>query len=92
MYASVGRMDETARLFRVYGALYTRGLPEELRNRTTIAEIVNVADDANQTIEFTLAAPQKITDGARGRRGQEPEGGYDHHARGGKVPVALQVR
>jgi hypothetical protein len=60
MYASVGRLDETTRLFRVYGALYTRGLPEELRARTTIAEIINVADDANQTVEFTLAVPQKI--------------------------------
>jgi CubicO group peptidase (beta-lactamase class C family) len=60
MYASVGRLDETTRLFRVYGALYTRGLPEELRARTTIAEIINVADDANQTVEFTLAVPQKV--------------------------------
>ena len=86
MYASVGRADEATRLFRVYGALYTKGLPAELANRPRIAEIAGVADDANQTVEFALPASQKIRVYAagEGQAGQMFDYGWIESADTGK--------
>lgn len=58
--ASVGRANDSARLFKAYGELYTKGLPADLASKKSIAEIVRVADNADQTVEFTLAQDQMI--------------------------------
>ena len=58
--ASVGRASDSARLFKAYGELYTKGLPADLASKKSIAEIVRVADNADQTVEFTLAQDQMI--------------------------------
>ncbi|MFY9608902.1 MAG: serine hydrolase domain-containing protein [Blastocatellia bacterium] len=60
MYGSVGRAGDTSRLFKVYGELYSKALPDELAKRTAIAEIVRVADDADKSIEFALAREQQV--------------------------------
>ena len=58
--SSVGRTDDSARLFKVYGELYTKGLPGDIANRKSIAEIVRVADDADKTVEFVLPNEQTV--------------------------------
>jgi uncharacterized protein (TIGR02246 family) len=58
--ASVGRAGDSSRLFRVYGELYTKGLPGDLASKKSIAEIVRVGDNADQTVEFAVAQEQII--------------------------------
>ena len=58
--SSVGRTDDSARLFKVYGELYTKGLPGDIADKKSIAEIVRVADDADKTVEFVLPAEQTV--------------------------------
>ncbi|HEX8337933.1 MAG TPA: serine hydrolase [Pyrinomonadaceae bacterium] len=74
--ASVGRGDEARRLMLVYGELYSKPLPAELSAKTPIARISEVADDAKQTAEFTLAGAASLRVFAQG----EGDGGrmYDY--------------
>jgi CubicO group peptidase (beta-lactamase class C family) len=58
--ASVGRAADSTRLFKAYGELYSKGLPRELASKTALAEIVRASDNADQTVEFTLAKPQTV--------------------------------
>jgi CubicO group peptidase (beta-lactamase class C family) len=58
--ASVGRADDSSRLFKVYGELYSKPLPDDLAKRSAIAEIIRVGDGADRTIEFTLTREQKL--------------------------------
>ena len=58
--ASVGKAADSARLFRVYGELYTKGLPGDLSSKKSIAEIPRVGDNADQTVEFALAQDQMV--------------------------------
>lgn len=58
--ASVGRSGDSPRLFKAYGELYTKRLPEDLVSKKSIAEIVRVSDNADQTVEFTLPHEQSI--------------------------------
>ncbi|MCA1849590.1 MAG: hypothetical protein LC672_00710, partial [Acidobacteria bacterium] len=60
VYGSVGKRDEAARLFRVYGELYAKAMPDDLSKKTAIAEITRVADDADKTVEFTLTRAQNV--------------------------------
>ena len=58
--ASVGKTSDSARLFQVYGDLYTKGLPPDLTSMKLISEIARVGDDADQTTEFTLSQDQAV--------------------------------
>lgn len=60
VYGSVGRRDEAARLFKVYGGLYWKSLPDDLAKRAAMAQIVRVTDDADQTTEFNLPHSQSV--------------------------------
>jgi hypothetical protein len=60
MFASVGKREEATRLFKVYGELYSKGLPEDLARKTSLAEITHVGDDADRTVEFSLPRPQQV--------------------------------
>jgi len=60
MFASVGKREEATRLFKVYGELYSKGLPEDLARKTSLAEITRVGDDADRTVEFSLPRPQQV--------------------------------
>ncbi|HWO01612.1 MAG TPA: serine hydrolase domain-containing protein [Blastocatellia bacterium] len=60
MYASVGRAGESSRLFKVYGELYSKPLPDDLAKRKAIAEIVRVGDDSDKTVEFALPRAQGV--------------------------------
>lgn len=58
--ASVGRSGDSSRLFKAYGELYTKRLPEDLVSKKSIVEIVRVSDNADQTVEFTLPQEQNV--------------------------------
>ncbi|MEK6321397.1 MAG: serine hydrolase [Acidobacteriota bacterium] len=58
--ASVGRSGDSSRLFKIYGELYTKALPDDLVARKSIVEIVRVPDNADQTVEFTLPQEQNV--------------------------------
>jgi hypothetical protein len=60
MYASVGKMGDSSRLFKAYGATYSKGLPDELAKKRALAEIIRVADGADQTVEFSLPRSQSL--------------------------------
>lgn len=57
---SVGQRAEASRLMKIYGELFLKGLPEDLAKKTAVAQIVNVADEADKTVEFSLAGEKQI--------------------------------
>ena len=85
--ASVGKAGDSARLFQVYGDLYTKGLPADLTSMKLIAELVRVGDDADQTVEFTLAQDQVVRAFAigEGQSGQLFDYGWIEKADGTRV-------
>lgn len=87
MYGSIGRAGDSSRLFKVYGELYSRGLPDELAKRTAIAEIVRVADDADKSVEFVLARERQVRVFAtgEGQAGQMFDYGWIESADSGKT-------
>jgi hypothetical protein len=58
--ASVGRAADSAQMFRAYGDLYSKGLPEDLASRKPLAEISRVNDNADKTTTFSLATEQNV--------------------------------
>jgi CubicO group peptidase (beta-lactamase class C family) len=58
--ASVGRAADSARLFKSYGELYSKGLPADLASTKALAEIVRVADDSDKTAEFSVSQEQTV--------------------------------
>jgi hypothetical protein len=60
IYQSVGRTAEAAQLIKTYGELFSRPLPEELTRLQLIAQIVNVQDNEDKSVAFSLAASQEV--------------------------------
>jgi CubicO group peptidase (beta-lactamase class C family) len=60
MYSSVGQTSDSTRLVKTYGALFSKSLPDDLAKTSALAQIVRVADGANETVEFNLPRPQNI--------------------------------
>jgi CubicO group peptidase (beta-lactamase class C family) len=84
---SVGRRDDTRRLTRVYGALYLKPLPAELAGKTAVAQITEVADDQDKTVEFTLGRETSVRVFAQGEGtgGQMFDYGWIENAETGKT-------
>jgi hypothetical protein len=85
--ASVGRMSDATRLFKAYGELYARSLPDDLPQRTPIAQIVRVADNADQTVEFDVAQSRRLRIFAlgEGQGGQMYDYGWIESSGTGKI-------
>ena len=60
IYQSVGRASEVTPLMKMYGELYSRPMPEELVKRQVIAQIVQVLDNEDKSVAFTLATSQDV--------------------------------
>lgn len=84
---SVGRADEATRMYRLYGETYGKSLPVELSKKTPLAEIARVADEKNETVEFTLAREQRVRIYAAGEGfgGQMYDYGWIENAETGKT-------
>jgi len=58
--ASVGRPGDSTQMFKAYSDLYSKGLPDDLRSKRAIAEIVRVDDNADKTTTFAVATEQSV--------------------------------
>lgn len=87
MASSVGQAGEVARLFKVYGRMYSKPMPEDLSSKTALAEIKGVADDADKTVEFNLAEGRSVRVFAigEGQGGQMYDYGWIENAETGKA-------
>ncbi len=85
--ASVGKRDDATRLFKAYGELYARSLPDDLPQRTPVAQIVRVADNADQTVEFDVAQNRRLRIFAlgEGQGGQMYDYGWIESSGTGKI-------
>jgi hypothetical protein len=92
-YSSVGKTGESSRLFKAYGALYSRGLPDDLARKSAIAEILRVADDADQAVEFSLPRAQSVRVFAigEGLGGEIFDYGWIESAETGKIVWQMQA-
>jgi CubicO group peptidase (beta-lactamase class C family) len=60
IHQSVGRATDAAQLMKVYGELYSKPMPDDLVKLPVIAEIVQVLDNADKSVAFTLGASQEV--------------------------------
>jgi CubicO group peptidase (beta-lactamase class C family) len=57
---SVGRAAEAAQLMKMYGELFSKPMPEDLAKLPVIAQIVQVLDNENKSVAFSLARSQEV--------------------------------
>jgi hypothetical protein len=60
IHQSVGRTTEATQLTRLYGELFSNPLPADLAAMPVIAQIVQVLDNEDKTVPFTLTGPQEV--------------------------------
>lgn len=60
IYQSVGQPTEAARLMQTYGKLYSKSLPEDLAKMPVVAQIVQVLDNEDKTVAFSLPSRQEV--------------------------------
>lgn len=60
IYQSVGRGADVTPLMKMYGELYSKPMPDDLLKRQAIAQIVQVLDNEDKTVAFTLAKSEDV--------------------------------
>jgi len=60
IHQSVGRATEAAQLMRMYGELFSKPMPEDLAKLPVIAQIVQVLDNEDKTVTFSLPSSQEV--------------------------------
>lgn len=60
IYQNVGRTADALRLTKVYGEVYSKPLPRDLVKLPVIAQIVEVLDNEDKTVAFSLATKQDV--------------------------------
>ncbi len=60
IHQSVGRASEAAQLMGMYGELFSRPMPEELAKLPVIAQLVQVLDNEDKSMAFSLASTQEV--------------------------------
>ncbi len=60
IYQSVGRASDVTPLMKTYGELYSKPMPDDLVKRQVIAQIVQVLDNEDKSVAFTLATSQDV--------------------------------
>jgi hypothetical protein len=60
IYVSTGRQSEALQLMKLYGELYSKPLPDDLIKLPLIAQIVQVLDKEDKSVEFSLASNQDV--------------------------------
>jgi CubicO group peptidase (beta-lactamase class C family) len=60
IYQSVGRATDGLPLVKMYGELYSKPMPDDLLKLPVIAQIVQVLDKEDKTVEFSLAKSQDV--------------------------------
>ena len=57
---SVGRATDTTPLMKLYGDLYSKPMPDDLVKLPVIAQIVQVLDNEDKSVAFSLASSQEV--------------------------------
>ena len=60
IYQSVGRATEVAPLMKMYGEIYSKPMPADLVKLPVIAQIIQVLDNEDKSLAFTLAKSQEV--------------------------------
>lgn len=60
IHQSVGRATEAAQLMKTYGDLFSKPMPEELAKLPVIAQIVQVLDNEDKSVAFSLPGKQEV--------------------------------
>ena len=60
IYQSVGRANEGLPLVKLYGELYSKPMPADLVKLPLVAQIVEVPDNEDKTVPFSLASSQAV--------------------------------
>ncbi len=60
IYQSVGRATDAAQLMKMYGELYSKPMPDDLLKLPVIAQIVQVLDNEDKSVAFSLASSQDV--------------------------------
>ena len=60
IYQSVGRATDAAPLMKMYGELYSKPMPDDLVKLPVLAQIVQVLDNEDKSVAFTLASSQDV--------------------------------
>ncbi|MCA1576949.1 MAG: serine hydrolase [Acidobacteria bacterium] len=60
VYQSVGRATEAAQLMKMYGEIYSKPMPADLVKLPVIAQIVQVLDNEDKSVAFSLPTSQDV--------------------------------
>lgn len=60
IYQSVGRANDGTQLMKMYGELYSKPMPDDLVKLPLVAQIVQVLDNEDKTVAFSLASSQEV--------------------------------
>jgi len=60
VYQSVGRTNDGLKLVKLYGDLYSKPMPNDLVKLPVIAQIVQVLDNEDKSVTFSLAGRQDV--------------------------------
>lgn len=60
IYQGVGRTTDALQLVKTYGELYSKPMPDDLAKLPVIAQIVQVLDNEDKNVTFTLASSQEV--------------------------------
>jgi len=87
IYQSVGRAGEAAELMKTYGTLYSQPMPGDLVKLPLIAQIVQVLDNEDKTVAFSLPSSQNVRIFAigEGQGGEMFDYGWVENDKGSRV-------
>jgi hypothetical protein len=60
IYQSVGRATDATPVMKMYGELYSKPMPDDLVKLPVIAQLVQVLDNEDKSVAFTLASSQEV--------------------------------
>jgi CubicO group peptidase (beta-lactamase class C family) len=60
IYQSVGRAADSTQVMKVYGELYSKPMPADLVKLPVVAQIVQVLDNEDKSVAFSLAKSQDV--------------------------------
>ena len=87
IYASVGRQTDAVKLMKTYGQLYSEPMPDELLKLPVIAQIAQVDDKEDKSVQFTLPSSQDVRIFAigEGQNGEMFDYGWIEDDKGSRV-------
>ncbi len=60
IYQTVGRTTDASQLMKLYGELYSKPMPDDLMKLSVVAQIVQVLDNEDKSVAFSLASNQDV--------------------------------